>query len=73
MQANYRNKQEKKQFRLYVASCVQNVNAILAEQLGGKYMSVSYAEIIEPAKIETRTSEEIIENIRQKLQNIGDK
>ena len=50
---------------------MQNVNGILAERLGGKYLAVSYKELIKPERTETRTAEEIIENMKEKLRKIG--
>jgi hypothetical protein len=71
LQANYRKKTETTQYRFYVTDCIQNINASIAEQLGGKYMIVSYREIVKPQKEETRTGDEIRENIKEKLRNIG--
>ena len=38
-----------------------------AKNVGGSYIPTRYFEIIDPPKEETRTPEEIIENIRNKL------
>ena len=52
-----------------MTSALENINRILAEAYSGTYMSVSYREMID-SKVETRTSEEIIENIRGKLERL---
>ena len=45
------------------------MNRILAEVYTGRYMSVSYKELI-GGKVETRTAEEIKDNIRNKLERL---
>ena len=36
---------------------------------GGSYMSKSYADILKPQKVETRTADEIIADMKKKMQN----
>ena len=45
------------------------MNRILAEAYTGRYMSVSYKDMIS-GKTETRTAEEIKDNIRNKLERL---
>ena len=52
---------------------MQNINASIAEQLGGKYFTISYKDLVKPQKKETRTGDEIREGIKEKLRNIGAK
>lgn len=70
LQANCRNIRKKSKFEKYVADSLHNINASIAEHYGGQYMTVLYSDLIKPAKAETRTGKEIIDNIRTKLQNI---
>jgi hypothetical protein len=41
-----------------------------AKLYGGSYMPVKYTEIIEPQKVETRTEQEIISDIRNGLSQL---
>ena len=66
-----KNNPEEKAFRVYVASTVQNINRILAENFGGAYMKISYQEMLKPKREETRTAEEIINDIKNGLKRLN--
>ena len=57
-------------FRSYVGEALKNLSENTAKGFGREgavYMSKSYADIISPPKEPTRTAEEIIDGIKQKL------
>lgn len=69
-----RLKQEKKDaaYRIYISDCLRNVSenvAYVSKISGGesKYMMTRLADLLYPKPEETRTSAEIIENLRKKL------
>lgn len=66
-----KNNPEEKTFKIYVASALQNVNKILAENLTGTYMKMSYEEALNPKKEETRTADEIINDIKNGLKRLN--
>ena len=62
---------EQSAFRDYMAMCAFNVNEIVAKRYGGAYMTTKYHDVINPPKEETRTSEEVINEIKEKLNALG--
>ena len=54
-----------------MAMCAFNVNEIVAKRYGGAYMTTKYHDVINPPKEETRTSEEVINGIKEKLNSLG--
>lgn len=64
-----KNKEENA-FRVYVTSALQNINEILAQTLTGRYMTMSYDDMIHPKPAEERTGEEIIDHMKEKLRNL---
>ena len=61
---------EQSAFRNYMAVCAFNVNEIIAKRYGGAY-TTKYRDVINPPKEETRTSEEVINGIKEKLNALG--
>lgn len=47
------------------------MNQILAENFTGSYLKVSYEEMLNPKKEETRTAEEIINDIKDGLKRLN--
>ena len=62
---------EQSAFRNYMAMCAFNVNEIIAKRYGGAYMTTKYHDLVNPPKEETRTSEEVINGIKEKLNALG--
>lgn len=66
-----KNNPKEEAFRIYVASAVQNVNKILAENFSGSYMKISYQEMLNQKPVEPRTAEEIINDIKDGLRRLN--
>ena len=64
-------KKEDDAYKVYVTEAAKNINRILAENFTGSYMKVSYTEMLHPKPQETRTAEEIINDIRAGLQELN--
>ena len=64
-------KREDNAYRMYMTEAAKNINRILAENFTGSYMKVSYTEILHPKPQETRTAEQIIDDIRTGLQELN--
>ena len=62
---------EQSAFRNYMAICAFNLNEIIAKRYGGAYMTTKYHDLVNPPKEETRTSEEVISGIKEKLNALG--
>ena len=66
--------QEKRQndaYKIYSAEAMKNINRILAENMAGSYMKVSYMDMLNPKPAETRSAEQIIDDIRRGLQEMN--
>ena len=48
----------------------KNINEILANNFNGSYMKISYMDMMKPQKVEKRTAEQIIDDIRSGLQRL---
>ena len=54
-------------YRIYVARATQILTENTANAFGGKSMSMSYEEFIKPKPVDNRSAEEIIEDIKKKM------
>ena len=74
MQANCyaQNKEKQKQeaFKVYISEAIKNINEILANNFTGAYMKASYTDLLNPQPVETRSAEEIIDDIRNGLERL---
>lgn len=72
--AKYNEKQYEQAYRIYTTDSLKIIAENTAKFGGGRTLTVRYAELIglaEPEKEETRTSEEIIGGISDKLRKLG--
>ena len=70
MQANLHEKTQAEAYRVYMSEAVKNINEILANNFNGSYMKISYMDMMKPQKVEERTAEQIIDDIRSGLQRL---
>lgn len=56
---------------MYVTSVLKNINESIANAYAGKYMQIDYVDLLKPTKKETRTADEIIQDIKDGLDRIG--
>lgn len=63
--------QEDKAYRVYVTDALKAAAENTAKYAGGNYIKTRYIDIIDPPPEETRTGEEIIAQIKEKLDRIG--
>lgn len=54
-----------------MTSALKNVNESLANVYGGNYLQKDFVEVLHPAPEETRTAEEVIQHIKDGLNEIG--
>lgn len=71
LQANYRKRDKKTELDIYTTYCLKNINDAVANFMGGSVMKVSYESLINPKEEETRTADEIIQDIGKRLDAIG--
>ncbi len=68
--AFFKKEQHEKAYRNYVTDALKILTENTAKANGGKYLQLRYAELFEPTKEETRSAEEVIENIKEKLRRL---
>lgn len=54
-------------YRTYTARALKVLTENVANALGGKSMAITYEEFINPKPVDNRSAEEIIEDIKKKM------
>ena len=54
-------------YRIYTARALQVITEDIANAFGGKSMAISYEEFINPKPVDNRSAEQIIEDIKEKM------
>lgn len=58
-------------WRLYVAEGVRMIAENTAKFAGGSYMTAKWADIVNPKPVETRTPEQVIEQVMTRLKEVS--
>lgn len=65
--SSFKQEQENKAFRLYVTEGIKYISENTAHFVeGGKYLAISYSDMIEPKEEDNRTAEEIVDDVIEK-------
>lgn len=59
-----------KAYRVYVTDALKMIGENTARYAGGGYLKVRFADLIDPKPAETRTPEQIIEHMKQKIASV---
>ena len=62
---------QEKAYRVYVTDALKTITENTAKYAGGSYMKVRYYDPENPKPVETRTPDEIIGNMKEKIARIG--
>lgn len=54
---------EREAYKTYLAECLRMVTENTAKSAGGRYMNLSFAEMLHPKPEDARTSDEIVADI----------
>ena len=68
--AFFQKEQEEKTYRNYITDSLKIISENTAKAHGGSFINVRYADIVAPHKEETRTADEVIENLRKKMRHL---
>jgi hypothetical protein len=63
----FRKEQEEKAVKLYCAECLRIVGENTAKLCEGSYITAKLSDILDPKPTEERTADEVIGNIKEKL------
>jgi hypothetical protein len=61
--AFFKKEMHEKAYKIYVTDALQ----LLTKKFGGEYLKNRFADVVEPHIEETRTAEEVIDDIRNKI------
>ena len=62
---------QEKAYRVYVTDALKTITENTAKYAGGSYMKVRYYDLENPKPVETRTPDEIIGKMKDKIARIG--
>lgn len=74
--AFFRNQQKDEAYRIYITDTLKAIAENTSKQFGGQYPKLRYADLIKAADAteptqETRTPQEIISNMKNKLNSLA--
>lgn len=61
---------EEELYRSYMSRASRIMTETLANKLGGQYLKMEYDDLLNPKKIDNRNSEEIISDMKEKLERM---
>ena len=68
--AYFKKEQYEKAYKFYVTDALRLITENTAKANGGRYLQARYVEYVEPIKEETRTAEEVITSLKEKLRRL---
>ena len=68
--ALFQKKEQEKAIALYMGECLRTIAENTAKSVGGSYITVKLSEILDPKPREERSAEEIIDTIKEKVNNM---
>lgn len=66
----HKSDQETAAWKMYIAESLRHISENTAKSSGGSYMATKWKDIIAPEKEETRTAEEIIAHMKNRLKEV---
>lgn len=58
-------------YRVYMTDAARLISENTAKYAGGSYQKIRWVDIVNPRPEETRTADEIIEHMKQKLEEVS--
>jgi hypothetical protein len=68
--AFFKKEQQEKAYQVYVTDALRIITENTAKANGGTYLQARYVEMIEPKEEETRTANEVIIDLKEKLRRL---
>ena len=68
----FKQEQEEKATKIYYAECLRIISENTAKSGGGSYIQVKLEEILSPKPVDNRTTDEIINSIKNKIEQMND-
>ena len=68
----FHKKQKDDAYKIYITDTLKLILENTAHAInGGQYIQVRYADVVEPQKEETRTADDVINHVKEKLAKVG--
>lgn len=67
----FKEKQEEKLLKVYITDGLKTITETLQRVYGGASLNVRWIDLIDPKEEETRTGEEIIQHMKDKIKALG--
>lgn len=68
----FKQEQEEKATKIYYAECLRTISENTAKMGGGSYIQAKLDDILDPKPVDTRTANEIIDGIKDKIEQMND-
>lgn len=68
----FKQEQEEKATKIYYAECLRIIGENTAKFGGGSYMQAKLADILDPKPVDNRTANDIINGIKDKIEQMND-
>lgn len=69
----FKKEQEEKAIKIYYGECLRSISMNTAKFVGGSYIETRLNDILNPKPVDNRTSEDIIDTIKEKINKINGK
>lgn len=68
----FKQEQEEKATKIYYAECLRIISENTAKMGGGSYIQAKLADILDPKPVDNRSANEIIQGIKDKIEQMND-
>lgn len=68
--SHFQKEQEEKAVKIYYAECLRVLTENTARAFGGNYIEIKLNDILNPKPVDTRTSDDVISDIKNKLEKM---
>ena len=68
----FKQEQEEKATKIYYAECLRIISENTAKFGGGSYIQAKLTDVLDPKPVDTRTADEIISGIKDKIEQMND-
>ena len=68
----FKQEQEEKATKIYYAECLRIISENTAKMGGGSYIQAKLVDMLDPKPVDDRTANEIIQGIKDKIEQMND-
>lgn len=68
----FKQEQEEKATKIYYAECLRIISENTAKMGGGSYIQAKLTDVLDPKPVDNRSANEIIQGIKDKIEQMND-